>query len=396
MKWRWDQGRLDYFQFDEIRRIAIALTPLNGIPLPKGSTPDVLRTALAAHSTRPFAPKHYKVWRNYKRVFGCEMLAADVAGHLCTTDLCSLLAADALTVDEYLLHIATRFSYPSPVFEGYAPSGNPVYPICAIVKFLVAEFLTSAKPLVSIDEIIDRVKGNGVAGDEPLVKFTALPKTGVKLSESNDEFRQIRELVIFISQFSFLKWQNPNLILDVGTHEAAKNVAALMAPAKLAHDPAPGTELLNLGGNVHSASLPELVGASEMSVFDHEFVEGNKQRVTHLRAERSGKLRQFYFKHQKHPHVCRMCTMVTTKHYPWAERLVELHHLLPLSSPVRVDTQSTSLKDLVGLCPTCHRATHKFYSTWLKSMGQKDFGSKAEAHSVFEQATKDFVALCPH
>ena len=47
--WRFDQGRLDYFQFDEIRRIAIALAEIEGIPKPSASD-DILRQ----ESTRKF------------------------------------------------------------------------------------------------------------------------------------------------------------------------------------------------------------------------------------------------------------------------------------------------------------------------------------------------------
>lgn len=100
----------------------------------------------------------------------------------------------------------------------------------------------------------------------------------------------------------------------------------------------------------------------EMNPFDVEFSEGSKLRISHIRTERSSKLREFYFQHTDNPNHCDMCKMDTQRRYPWAERVLELHHLLPLSSPIRVEKNSSSLKDIVGLCPSCHRATHKYYS----------------------------------
>jgi len=65
--------------------------------------------------------------------------------------------------------------------------------------------------------------------------------------------------------------------------------------------------------------------------------------------------------------------------------------LLPLCSPVRVDNGKTSIKDIAGVCPTCHRATHKFYSKWLKTSGLKDFQNYEEARHVYDQAKQEIV-----
>lgn len=394
MKWRWDQGRLDYFQFGEIQRIARALVAFDGHTLPRGEDPDLLRITLGNFSDRPFLPSNYKVWRNYKRVFGCQMLAIDLGGVVYATDLCKSVATGSLTVDEYLLHVATRFSYPSPVFENYEATRNPQYPVCAIIKYLVSEFITNAKPVISLTEIIDKVKGNELKGSEPLPAYAKLPSTGVRVSRADDEYRQIRELVRFFSQFTFLKWENPNLILDIGTADEARAIAGLMTPIKMAHQHEAAKELLALGGAVGGQEIPEFGQGSAINAYDQEFTEGSKLRVTHLRVERSAKLREFYFAHTHHPHVCDMCEMNTVKHYPWVTKLVELHHLLPLSSPIRVESEATSLKDLVGLCPSCHRAIHRYYSFWLKDQNKKDFESRKEAHDVYKLATNNFVSLC--
>ena len=69
MRWRWDQGRLGYFQFENIVRIAQVLKTLDGVPL--NTREDLLRQPLMQGTGLPFAPAHYKVWRNYARVFAC-------------------------------------------------------------------------------------------------------------------------------------------------------------------------------------------------------------------------------------------------------------------------------------------------------------------------------------
>jgi len=96
-----------------------------------------------------------------------------------------------------------------------------------------------------------------------------------------------------------------------------------------------------------------------------------------------------YFSTLPNSQICNMCTIDTNKRYPWAEHVIELHHLLPLSSPIRVESGKTSLKDLVGLCPSCHRATHKFYSSWFKKSGLRDFGTYTEAQNVYQQAKSE-------
>ena len=73
MTWRWDQGRLDYFHFDAIRKIAPVLISLDGARLRGGIDP--LRANLQTHTGMPFSPADYRVWRNYGRVFGCQLLA---------------------------------------------------------------------------------------------------------------------------------------------------------------------------------------------------------------------------------------------------------------------------------------------------------------------------------
>lgn len=76
--------------------------------------------------------------------------------------------------------------------------------------------------------------------------------------------------------------------------------------------------------------------------------------------------------------------------YPWTANLLEVHHLLPLSSPIHLEREGTSIRDLVGICPNCHRATHIYYRNWLNEEDLDDFRSYDEAKQVYSLA-KDSV-----
>lgn len=392
IKWRWDQGRLDYFQFDEIKNISRALIDFHGKALPRRDDPDTLRVILEHFSERPFAPEHYKVWRNYKRVFGCQLLATEIGGVLYCTNLCRKIAKGELEVDDYLIHLARHFYFSSPVFDDYNITDSQVFPLCAIIKYLVSQYLTGAKAFVSLEEVIDFIKGNGVSGSEPLAHYSTLKATGLRIPSTDDELRQIREMLRFISQLHFLKWENPNIFLDVQSADEAVSIASIFEPIKLPRKVDAAQEILQLGSDAQQVLSFVVHDLPELNPFDKEFSEGSKLRAAHLKTERSGKLREFYYKHALDPHLCDMCAMDTLKRYPWADRVVELHHLLPLASPIRVEKKSSSLKDLVGLCPSCHRATHKFYSKWFRDNGVKDFRDYPEARNVYSLA-KDNIVL---
>jgi hypothetical protein len=386
--WRFDQGRLDYFQYDEIKRIAHALVEVNGIPKPNIND-DILRQTLLKYSPRPFSPNNYTVWRNYKRVFGCLLLATEVAGRIVCTDLCKILATDldVIDIDDYMRHFATRFYYPSPVFDGYNCTDHQTFPVIAIIKFLLSEYLVRGKASITVDEIGNYLLANDVTGLEPLSFYSTL-----KPKSFNGDLRQTRELIRFISQFSFLKWNKPSLYFEASNKDEAFQIEELLAPQLMQRQPDPEAEVLNLGSDFQGTALGDLT-ISQINIVDAEFTEGSKIGVTHLRSERSAKLKDFYFSNTINPHICDMCSIDTEKRYPWADRIIELHHLLPLCSPVRVDAGKTSIKDIAGMCPSCHRATHKFYSKWLKSNGLKDFKSYEEALNVYNEAKREIVLI---
>jgi len=390
--WRFDQGRLDYFQFDEIKCIAKALTTLDGIVKPSSPNEDLIRITLREFSSLPFLPNDYYVWRNYKRVFGCLLLASDINNRIYASEICKKLADDAadINVEDYLAHIARNFYYPSPIFEGYNTEDQQVFPIIAIIKFLIAQAVTKSIYKVSVEDIGKYLIGNNVTGLEPLAVYQALGKTDHVLV--GDQIRQLRELLRFISQFSFLKWSSPELYLEVSSSSELYEIEKALQPIVNVRNRDAGAEILQMGGGF----IPDILNTitlMQVESIEEEFTEGKKTRVTHLRTERSGKLKELYFQRVSAPQICTMCNLDTSVRYPWSAHTIELHHLLPLSSPLRVESGTTSLKDMVGLCPTCHRATHKYYSGWLRDNKLKDFRSYEEAKAIYFDAKNRVVLV---
>ena len=231
--------------------------------------------------------------------------------------------------------------------------------------------------------------GNNVTGLEPLAVYQTLEKTDHVLV--GDQIRQLRELLRFISQFSFLKWSSPELYLEVSSSSELYEIEKALQPIVNVRNRDAGAEILQMGGGF----IPDILNTitlMQVERIEDEFTEGKKTRVTHLRTERSVKLKELYFQRVAAPQICTMCNLDTSVRYPWSAHTIELHHLLPLSSPLRVESGTTSLKDMVGLCPTCHRATHKYYSSWLRDNKLKDFRTYEEAKAIY-LAAKSRVVL---
>ena len=71
-KWRWDQGRLTYFRFENLKSISQGLVELEGVEVDSAGD-DIFRAVLTSKTDLPFAPVTYTVWRNYARVFQCTL-----------------------------------------------------------------------------------------------------------------------------------------------------------------------------------------------------------------------------------------------------------------------------------------------------------------------------------
>ncbi len=360
MRWRWDQGRLDYFLYGNILRTARVLVTLDGVPL--NTHEDLLRTPLEQGVELPFAPRHYKVWRNYARVFACSMLAAQVNRRLVVTDLCRRLADDATTYspDQYLNFVFSRFTLPFPAFDDYNPNIAPSFPFVAILKFVL-----SHPDGATLDDVFSYVVGNACTGREELSSYVSLPKTSRK--PMGDEARQVREMMVFMGQTSYLKWMNRRLLPDTSDVRA---ILKATAPHGLGSRKALGAEeFLSLTALDSDLALHRLdVEMCDRDVPLQGFEEGRRVFKTHGRIERSPLVRRAYFK--AHPElVCDTCRLNVHAVYPWTDNLLELHHVLPLSASINVNGTTTVLDDLVPLFPSCHKGIHAFYRVKFDEWG---------------------------
>jgi len=383
--WRWDQGRLEYFLFDNLRAIAVCLADLDGIEINPPSA-DPLRPVLESGTGLPFSPSHYRLWRNYARVFGCSLLATKAGKHLVVSDFCQKIADGTLAnADDYLNLLIQRFRFPSPIFESYDPSEPVAYPFVALLKYLQSRAEKEPYPSVTIDEVFSCVIGNGCTGLETAGFYQNLRPTSHRAV--GDQERQVREMLLVASQFSFLKWANKRLCLD-----ASFDLKSLLAALSLSTAPPLADRTEEFIGQTKLTALPALLLLKQHTEMptDFLFTEGKRTRATHLKIERSPLLRKIYF--EKHPQVrCDMCALEPRKRYPWTDNLLDIHHLLPLASGVAVTLAGTSLADIVPLCPNCHRSVHAFYKNWLNARQATDFKNTAEARAVYGEAKQNVL-----
>ncbi len=385
-KWRWDQGRLTYFQFENIKSIAHCLVGLGGVEL--NLEGDPLRNNLESAVGLPFAPRTYKVWRNYKRVFECAFLATNVDGKLYVTDFCKRLVSEdkgEMDVDEFLSLFIPRFRFPFPAFTDYSSrKENVIYPFCAVLKYLLSGFLISGKASLSLDDVFSILVGNSCTGLEPLEHYSDLPRS--RYSPDDDERRQVREMLIFISQLSILKWHDGMLHLDMSAkdYEDYDGFKNIITPVFIETKKMREEEFLSITSLSTDIVYPFKLQSREIPA-DDIFIEGKRTRVTHIKIERSPLLRKLFF--QVYPGTtCNMCIGNMRHRYPWTDNLLEVHHLLPLSSALLITNEGTSLSDVVGLCPNCHRSVHLYYKNWLNKENLDDFRSHNEAKEIYQKA----------
>jgi len=390
-KWHWDQGRLSHFQFENLKAIAHCLTKLEGIVINQKDI-DPLRAELENYTGLPFAPKSYRVWRNYKRVFECSFLATTINSQLYVTDFCKKVAASGtkkIDVDEFLSLFIPRFRFPFAAFTDYKKSDNLVYPFCAALKYLISNFQLGKQTNISLEDIFSLIIGNNCTGLEPIEHYTNLKKTNYK--PDGDETRQVREMMIFISQLSILKWHTGALFLDISAKdfEDYNGFQHLTNPLYKEPKQIREEEYLSMTSLTGQIVYPFKLQSREIPT-DDIFIEGKRTRVTHIKIERSPLLRRLFF--DKYPEtVCDMCVCDTTQRYPWTDNLLEVHHILPLSSTLSITGEGTSLNDVVGLCPNCHKSVHTYYKNWLNKYKVDDFRSRIEAKEIYHQAKTSIV-----
>lgn len=391
--WRWDQGRLSYFSLEKIRKIASVIVEFDGVDLT--NDPDPIRGSLETVVGLPFAPANYRVWRNYARVFKVLGLASKINNHLTATEACKSLVKtgdEFITYDDYIHFLIKVFYYPSPIFQGYNIEADQKFPFCSILKYLIAKSHRTGDPSISVDEVFNFLIGNDVTGLEDIPYYSSL--TEIKVTPIGDQHRQVREMLIFISQLSYLSWINGKLFIDPGfvSSLTTDELLSIITPILNARNNDPEIEIQNMFSFINNLNLiPNFKEPSEIE--DIVFTEGKKIRVSHLRTERNRKVVNYYFENTANTALCNVCDTEVRERYPWVNNLIEVHHILPLASPLQVERNSTSMSDLVGLCPNCHRATHAYYRGYLADNNMTDFQSNDHAKEVYGMVKSNYISI---
>jgi 5-methylcytosine-specific restriction endonuclease McrA len=394
--WEWgDQGRLKYtHDFRNFTGIARGLVLHEGADV--GGPPDTLKRDLQLATGLDFAPSHYTAWRNYSRIFRSLLLATEDEWHsLRVTEVCKELAnptGTPWTIDDFLTFLAPRYYKPSPGRAGYSDSAPKVFPICALLRYL-AENLS-----MTWRQTFDLLIGNGVEGNESESTYASLTPSGYAFTDP--EKRQVRELMGYVAQFTFLNWDRETLSLvpaiasDSAFRAKLRSIATPIATGFLADS---DLEVMR-PGKLPATTLPQITIAAVTSVpmekDDAEFIEGSPKAGTHMTRERDPRLREAFFAAASGDVSCDVCGLTSELRYPWTaagtastRTIIELHHVLPLAS--KAYAGSTTTADLVALCPSCHKAVHRYYLKWFKSNGVTDFNDKKTAHAVYDAAKKD-------
>jgi hypothetical protein len=288
---------------------------------------------------------------------------------------------------------------PSPALHSYNADIAPKYPLLFALKYLLMRASTGITALSSFDEVIGAYSVSGYDGSEDDTAFLKLSARETEFiaagNNSPDELRrQARESLRVIAQISYLHVRGQAIGLSIAPEDASHAFAEL--------HPLTGIRKQNGDDEIlRRAAL--FAGGSTLDFFDYPktvinevvaagFNEGNKVEKTHLVIERNTKLRTEYFA-KFDPTSCDVCRLETAKTYPWTERVIDLHHMLPLSSGTRTEASGTVLTDLLPVCPTCHRAIHRFYAGWLKSHSMRDFEDLTQAKLVIDEMKNEMNGL---
>ena len=400
IQWRFDQGRGTYHAFENVQRLASGLFNLSG-QNPRTDPCVIKATITPAFPHLDFLPNKagYTAWRNYARTFGLLQLApvGRNVDKIEPTTVCEAIAQSGTinitSFDEYFEHLIGHWRYPHPAFEQYSHLETPVYPILAILKFLINRVKTKVGTRVTLDEILEHLVFNNVTGLEDIADFSKI-KPNRSISPKADEKRQLRELVKFISQSSILLFDGDAVELAIGCQAAEQALTKIdiytSAPLSDRRQEALATSSLS-GSTASLATISKTADDETARSDDDQFTEGSSIRKVHLRVERNPALRKAFLASLQDPVRCDVCSIAMSERYPWAKDFIEVHHLLPLANAVRIGKTSTSFSDLVPVCPNCHRAIHYGYGSYLKTAGKSDFDDETEARSCYGNLKSQYI-----
>lgn len=387
--WNWEQGRLEYFQFDELRKVARF-----------GSAAD-LRTAIRSDLEDavglPFLPDQeaYRPWRNYGRLFQIAMIAIPQGSASAKlTDVGQLLAEDGkVTTDEYLHFLAQATTQPSPALSGWDHTARLRYPLLFALRFILAR-ATQHQLATDIADIISSYHFSGFRGDEDQEAFLGVLDAYTGRALQRVDTRQPAESVKVLAQLSYLTATRSHVTVSLTPLDAADLFEDLRpvlgTPLAAGADEIDRRAALFLSAKADIETDYPRTALSSISEagFDDAFQEGRRVRRTHVSIERNRIIREMFFTQQPQ-HTCDLCGVDTRRIYPWTDRLLEVHHLLPLCSGARTSNDGTLLEDLVANCPSCHRAVHRYYDKWLVEENRVDFADAGEAREVYSDAKRE-------
>jgi len=385
--WHWDQGHLAYYQFDALRRIA-SFAVSNDLKIAD-------RPELLAATGLPFkAPATHSPWRNYSRALKLSLLVSESNGRAVPTPVAKILStAGAVTCDEYLHFLIRAFTEPTPALENWTPNASFRYPLLFALKYLLTKAAILLNTSTTLDEIVGGYLVTGFTGEESNLEFIRAVQASSTFEPKGKsvQHRQANESLRVIAQISYLYMKGSELLVSLDPEDASaifEDLEAVGGPRAVDRE-AEIRRLADLFSDGSTSIAFEYPNSVISEVEESGFREGSKAKKTHVTIERNSSLRREFFVIQP-TSTCDVCSLDTLKTYPWTERVLDLHHLLPLCSGTRVEATGTTFADVVPVCPSCHRAIHRFYDQWLKAQDRKDFADRDEARLVYETVKSQF------
>ncbi|WP_037447897.1 HNH endonuclease [Sphingobium chlorophenolicum] len=388
--WRFDQGRLGYYSFDQIRKHAKFAVAND---LAAAGHADL--GAATGIGYPPIKVGYEQPWRNYGRTFRLMRIVTQPGGRntpAVPTTVAHLLAQDGqVTSDDFFHFWAQSFTDPDPAFsQEWEPTTDPKFPLVFALKFLLIR-ANSGIDTSSYEEIIAAYSQTGFNGDEDVSAFFKIASKAWTLpgnltNAERDLVRQARESILVLSPLSYLNFNSKDVTVSLNV-DFSSIFGSLNGIRDIGADDRE-SELVGLA-DLFASSIADLDLEQSSSLFDETveagFTEGTRVEKTHIVLERNSAIRKAFF--DRNPTTtCDFCDRDTNNEFPWSDRVLDIHHVLPLCSGTRSDKDGTVLGDLVAVCPTCHRAVHRFYTQWLKAKGKKDFADAEEARAVYDEA----------
>jgi predicted HNH restriction endonuclease len=264
---------------------------------------------------------------------------------------------------------------PGPIFKS-----DEAEPGCitgsALVKILMTRGKTDYRTLLSI------LSNNLITGHESEAEMASKISTKNPQTKSSDEVRQFREYIHFLAQGTFIAEDD-----EAAWVRGLSWPLDTFSPIEFKTSGDEERDILELG-KLPSSSFKYIPSIGIDEYLDILVSEGKATTHTTTRYERSPELRAAYQAKHGINLSCDICGIVPKSLYKTKSEVIELHHVMPLSS--LQEEAENGINDLVSLCPTCHKAIHARYSQHLKSLSRTYFADKEEAWRLYSELKTEF------